>query len=109
MKHTHGLHHYHQTKKLQKIVSSDATKEFVDHAMYLLGILAPLMTVPQIVKIWQVHSAAGVSVFSWAAYAIGSLAWFVYGVVHKEKPIIFANGFACLLQFAVVISVMVFS
>ncbi len=45
------------------------------------------MTVPQIVLIYGTHDAAGVSVLSWAAYALLDVPWIVYGIVHKERLI----------------------
>ena len=102
----HGLHNLHLTKHGREAAER---RQFFDKVMYVIGLFAPLMTVPQITKIWLSHDADGVSALSWAGYALGSTFWFVYGVLHKEKPIIICNGVAALLQFIVVIGTLTFS
>lgn len=102
----HGLHNFHLTKRGRQ---EAARRQLFDRVMYVIGLFAPLMTVPQIVKIWAYQDADGVSWLSWGGYALGSTFWFVYGVLHKEKPIIICNGAAALLQFVVVIGTLLYS
>lgn len=102
----HGLHNVHLMKHRSQAAER---RELFDKVMYVIGLFAPLMTVPQITKIWYSHDADGVSALSWAGYAFGSTFWFVYGLLHKEKPIIICNGVAAFLQFMVVIGTLMFS
>ena len=46
-----------------------------------------LMTVPQVLTIWVGHQAAGVSIWSWAAYLLSALLWFWYGIQKRDKNI----------------------
>ena len=41
----------------------------------------------QILQIFTLKSAAGVSSLSWGLYALFNLPWLAYGIVHKDKPI----------------------
>ncbi len=102
----HGLHNFHLTKRGREAAER---RHLFDQFMYLVGLFAPLMTVPQIVKIWYYQDADGVSWLSWGGYMVGSLFWFIYGIIHKEKPLIVCNGVAALLQFAVVIGTVLYS
>lgn len=106
-----GLHHHHQ--RMKDLTGSGAqavaTRGYVDKAMYVIGMVAPFMTVPQIFKIWHDQNAAGVSLLSWSGYALGSFCWLIYGIVHKAKPVIVANVAAFVFQLAVVIGVLWFS
>lgn len=90
-------------------IQSAGARRYIDRFMYVIGMGAPLMTVPQIIKIWYYQDAGGVSSLSWAGYAIGSFCWLIYGIVHNEKPLIFANGVAAALQIAVVVGTLQFS
>jgi hypothetical protein len=40
-----------------------------------MSIFTLFMTVPQILTIWVVHQAAGVSVLSWSAYLLSAVLW----------------------------------
>jgi len=55
-----GLHHYHKRKR-EKFPVSHKWKRFMDKAIYGVGIFGPLMTLPQIGKIWIEKNASGVS------------------------------------------------
>lgn len=64
-----------------------------------MSIFTLLMTVPQVLTIWLGRQAAGVSVWSWAAYLLSALLWFWFGLVKRDKNIylpcigwIFLNG-----------------
>ncbi len=108
MRYSHPVHHHRNHKKAVR-QSSTIMRDYMDRFMYFAGIVAPAMTVPQIIKIWWEKDAAGVSTLSWLGYAVGSMLWFLYGLIHKEKPIIIANGVAAVLQIMVVIGTLWFS
>jgi len=60
----------------------------VDVAVYAAGIIAPIMTFPQIFKIFLLHDAHGVSALTWGAYALFDIPWIVYGFAHRERPLV---------------------
>ena len=66
-------------------------KRFLDKLIFVVGALGPLATIPQVYTIFAHHNSSGVSVFSWAAYVLFDGIWLVYGIVHKEKVLIFTN------------------
>ncbi|MBC8495945.1 hypothetical protein H8D36_07350 [archaeon] len=99
----HGLLHAHKRKREGDFPHKDKTKRFLDRAVYVAGIVGPIMTIPQILKIWVERNAAGVSVYSWIAYAICSSFWLAYGIVHKEKPIIITYTLWIILDIFIII------
>jgi uncharacterized protein with PQ loop repeat len=60
----------------------------IDAAAYAAGIIGPLMTAPQLAKIYVGHNAAGVSPVSWLSWAILDIPFVLYGITHKDKVII---------------------
>ncbi len=60
----------------------------IDGAAVTAGIIGPLMTLPQVLKIYVEHNASGVSVLSWLAFAIADIPLFIYGVAHRDKVLI---------------------
>lgn len=59
----------------------------LDRVVLIIGILGPLMTIPQILKIHLLQDASGVSVISWSAYTLLDFPWILYGLVHHDRPI----------------------
>ncbi len=89
-----GLHHQHIRKRiyknLEQFPNPNPKIRFLDRLIFVIGALGPIATIPQAYTIFAHHSAAGVSFFSWFVYFLFSIVWLVYGIVHKEKAIIFS-------------------
>lgn len=90
-----ALHHFHLRKRIhlenQPYPHPDKWKNFLDRIIYVVGISGPIMTIPQLYKIWIEQNANGVSFISWTSYLVTSIFWLMYGLTHKEKPIIVTN------------------
>ena len=80
---------------------------FIDKMVYLSAILLPLLNLPQLYNVWIAKNFSGVSVISWAGFAFFSMIWTTYGIMHKEKPIIFLNTGLFIMQLLVVIGIIV--
>lgn len=51
-----------------------------------------LMTVPQVWCVWTTSDVSGVSLVSWVAYLLSSIAWLIYGIQKRDATICFANA-----------------
>ncbi len=101
MKFEQGLYHMHKrkrthNKKLKEYPHPNKWIRFLDKAMIIIAIVAPIMTLPQAWEIFYYQSAAGVSVMTWGAYVLLNMPWIIYGIVHKEK-IVLINAFLFFL------------
>jgi MtN3 and saliva related transmembrane protein len=109
---TQAMHHLHRRirvyKKLEPIPHPNPHIRMLDKIIYLVGVVGPFITIPQILKIWSTQEALGVSLWSWVGYLILSIIWTIYGVVHKEKPIIVMNLLNVFMQFLVVLGIIIY-
>jgi uncharacterized protein with PQ loop repeat len=107
-----GLHHFHTRKRIhqkhEQYPHPDKWKRFMDKAVYAVGALGPLLTVPQLIKIWIDKNAAGVSVVSWSGFILYGFFWLAYGIMHKEKPIIFTYTLWIIFQAFIVIGAVIY-
>lgn len=69
-------------------------RKLLDELIYPIGLISPIMTIPQVIDVWANGGKQGVSLPTWAAYAFVSFFWIIYGLAHREKPIVLIN---CLL------------
>ena len=110
--HTEGLHHFHTRKRVHKdhkpYPAITPARRFMDKAIYVIGIVGPLMTIPQLIKIWVGKSATDVSLASWSGYLIYAIFWLIYGIMHKEKPIIITYVAWVALELLIVIGVLIY-
>lgn len=83
-------------------------KHFIDKVIYLIALIAPLMTIPQMMDVWFGRKVDGVSLATWSAYAGVSALWIIYGLYHKEKPVILTNLLLFLFDTAIVIGVVLY-
>lgn len=79
----------------------------LDILIYPVALMSPIMTIPQLMEIWVHKNVAGISLMTWGAYAIVSGFWLIYGIHHKEKPIITASAFLFILQSSLVLGVII--
>jgi uncharacterized protein with PQ loop repeat len=89
-----AFHHLHVRKRIHEkheiYPHPHPLKRFVDKVIYFVGLIAALISIPQLLKIWVYQNAAGVSLITWSCYLVLELLWITYGFIHKVKPIIFA-------------------
>ncbi len=76
--------------------------------MYVIAMISPVMTVPQLLSIWQQHQAQGISLATWSAYCFVSFMWILYGIIHKDKLITFVNILLVALDGAIVVGALLF-
>ena len=60
----------------------------MDDAVYLAGIVGPAMSLPQLIVIYVGQDATGIAPLSWFSWAVLDIPWILYGIAHKERPII---------------------
>ena len=60
----------------------------MDKLIIILGVVNIIATLPQVLLIWTEKSADGISVLSWGYYTFFAAMLLVYGILHREKPII---------------------
>lgn len=109
---TNAFHHLSIRKRIygKKEPFPHPTKlgRIIDKMVYLSAIVLPLINLPQLYSIWTTKSVEGVSIISWVGFALFSMIWVFYGIIHKEKPIVFLNSGLFLTQLLIVISILHF-
>lgn len=107
-----SFHHLHKRKRIhlkeEKYPHSNKWIRFFDVVIYVVAVLGPLITLPQVLKIWEEQNASGVSLFSWVGYTCAASLWLVYGIIHKEKPIIFANLIGIIMNISVISGIWIY-
>ena len=108
-----GFHHYHKRKRKRldnpySFPSRKKLKDFMDTIIYIVAIFGPFIAIPQVLKIWYLKDASGVSLLTWIGYLFGGFFWLSYGIIHKEKPIIITNSIWILVQISIITGILRF-
>lgn len=90
--------HFIRSKKTKRVRGT------IDHLIYGVVIIGPMTNLPQLFQIWVKKNAGSVSVISWSSFALLSFVWLIYGIVHKEKPLILMNAALVIIQATIAIS-----
>jgi len=102
---SHAIHHAHQKKRAIEAVAevegmseaqvkaavlhpANRFKRILDRTVYFTGALSVLMAIPQVLQIYLTQSASGVAFVTWFTFLINAIIWTIYGIIHKEKPIV---------------------
>ncbi|MHB8146733.1 MAG: SemiSWEET family sugar transporter [Vulcanimicrobiaceae bacterium] len=75
----------------------------------LLGILATALVVitglPQLISAIRSHSLAGISIWTFAMYAVSGVVWIAYGILRHDAAIYVTNAFVVLNGAAICVTV----
>ena len=108
-----GIHHLHKRKrvyqKLEKYPHPHPWIRFLDNFLLLIAVIGPLSNVPQIIKIFVSKDSSGVSLITFSLFMTFNIPWIIYGVVHKEKPIVLAYTLWLITNLTVVIGILIYS
>ncbi len=85
------------------------THHIINPVILVMGLIAPIASIPQAVQIYASHSAAGVSLLTWVFFAIYNGLMIVYGAVHGLKPIIISNIIWVVLEIFVITGIVMYS
>ncbi|MFC1615658.1 PQ-loop domain-containing transporter [Patescibacteria group bacterium] len=103
----HAVHHIKKRKGTRKIIDGKFI-ERLDKLLMIMAVIGPSLTIPQIAKIFYYQNAAGLSIITWSLFAVQDIPWIIYGIVHKEKPIIIAYNLWFLTNIAVIVGIMLY-
>lgn len=109
---TRGLHHFHKRKRIhvkhEQYPHPNKWKRFLDKLIYVVGVVGPLMALPQLIKIWAYKNAAGVSALSWTAFGIIASIWLIYGLAHRAWPIVLNYAIWIFFDILIVIGIILY-
>jgi MtN3 and saliva related transmembrane protein len=79
------------------------------HLMVVIGLISPLATIPQVIKVFATHSqhAAGQSLITWAVYTAIALLWVAYGIHLRELPLIIGNTLGVIMYGMVAVGILI--
>lgn len=84
-------------------VKNSKIQRIMDKFIFLIALIWPILTIPQVWMVWVEQNAWWISLFTWTAYVVSPSLWLVYGIIHKEKAIIFSNILWIIVDFAVLL------
>jgi len=107
------IHHIHKRKrvheKLEKYPHPNNFKKIMDKFIFIVGVLGPAMAIPQVYKIYSAKNASSISLFSFSAYVFMDIIWLVYGILHKEKPIILVYSLWAIINSIIAVGAILYS
>jgi MtN3 and saliva related transmembrane protein len=79
-----------------------------EQLMIIVGLVSPIATIPQVIKIFATHPqhAAGQSLITWTVYTVLGALWVIYGVHHREWPLIIGNIAGVIMYGLVVVGIL---
>jgi MtN3 and saliva related transmembrane protein len=104
-----GLYHLQKRKQFNQYPSKNKGIRWLDRIVLSLAFIAPFFEIPQLLEIYTKKAAENVSLITWGFFAVMAVPWFIYGLVHKEKPIIVLYLLWFLIDSTIVIGILMYS
>ncbi len=102
-------HHIRARKKHRQLKKGTKVVRLFDKMIYVVAIGTPLMTVTQVWQIWVEKKIIGVSMATWIASLVSAIFWLIYGVIHREKPIIYTQTLWMIFSAMIVIGLVIYA
>ena len=83
-------------------------RRIIDRLVLFIAFLAPLVEIPQLIKIYMDKSAADVSLITWGLFVVFGFPWLVYGMIHKEKPVVILYSLWIIIDSIIVIGILMY-
>lgn len=80
----------------------------LDKLLMAVAVIGPMMTLPQLFKIFVEKNTSGISVLTWSLYTLVAIPWVVYGIIHKKTPIIISNILWVIFQLIIVTGTLIY-
>ena len=74
----------------------------VNNGIYVIAAMGPLSAFDQVWQIWWLGNKNGVSLLMWLSWIPGAVFWLIYGILHRDKPIILTQTLWLIMQIAIV-------
>lgn len=107
-----GIHHLHKRKRIhqqyQKYPHPIKWIRWFDSFLFIVAVIAPLVAIPQLMKVYVLQEVAGLSLITWSFYCVGNIPWVIYGFIHKAKPVMLAHGLWFLVNLCMVIGILIY-
>jgi uncharacterized protein with PQ loop repeat len=97
--HTTHVKPHHQNKKITQMI---------DTGVASIGIFSSAMAIPQVLKVYSTHNITSLSSVTWIAALMASIAWLMYGVFYKSKPILASSALSLTVNALMVVAFFVF-
>jgi uncharacterized protein with PQ loop repeat len=81
----------------------------IDKFVYIFAFGAPFFELPQLYAIYSRQSAANVSLLTWGFFSAASLAWLVYSIHHRLKPMIVSYSLFLIVEVVTVIGILLYN
>jgi MtN3 and saliva related transmembrane protein len=80
-----------------------------DRFMIFAGLVSPLATIPQVVKLYATHTelAEGQSLTTWALYAILAVLWAAYGVINQQLAVLVGNTLGAVIYAVMAVGIII--
>jgi uncharacterized protein with PQ loop repeat len=95
-------------KQYQPYPHPSKTGHALDGAVYLVGIMAPLVGSSQAIKIWTEHTASGVSLIMFGFNIVADIVLLAYGILHKATPIVLMYILWLIVNITIVAGIIVY-
>ena len=103
---------YQKLHRFRKIIPRGMRRpmaNFIKHTVLIFSVAGPLMTIPQVAKIYTEQTAAGLSLLTWSAYLIIAFFWLNYGFLIRNRPIVLANACGIVVHLMTIVGIVMYN
>jgi uncharacterized protein with PQ loop repeat len=76
--------------------------------MYGVAFISPFALLPQVLQLYESGETSGLSIITWSLFFMVNTLWGIYGVVHRDWPLIISGISVAALDVSIVIGILMY-
>ena len=81
-------------------------RKVADRIMIFVGLVAALSSLPQVIKILETGDVSGISLTTYILSTGAVIAWLLYGIYIKNRPLIYTTVLTTIINSAVILQIL---
>ena len=77
------------------------SKALIDRLIFVTAVATPVMTMPQVYKIW-IENNRDASLITWSSYLIIAFVWLIYGYKYNDRAIVVMQSL-CIVTYLLIV------
>jgi uncharacterized protein with PQ loop repeat len=90
-------------------LQSERFRTFMEKAIYPIGLVGPVITIPQLIQVWMTQDASGLSLVTWGTWILIGVFWLLYGLSKNDRALVYSYMAWIVVEGGVIAGIVAYS
>lgn len=96
-------------KNTHTLLQCERFRTFMEKAIYPIGLVGPVITIPQLIQVWMTQDAGGLSLVTWSTWILIGVFWLLYGLSKNDRALVYSYMAWITVEGGVIVGILAYS